>query len=297
MIETRRARGSWIAGTVAVVTGGARGIGAATAAALERRGATVATIDLDYGSGRPHGQQFVADVRDRRALRACLQRIRHRYGAIDIVVANAGIAPAVAALWDLPASDFEDIIETNVLGVYNTIATTLPYVLASQGHITVVSSVAAALPGPGSAAYMASKAAIEQLGRTLRMELGGTAASTTLVYLGMVDTEMARSLDDDRRGQLLAKRVPRMLRHPISAACAAESLVDAVHRRTPRVVLPKRWMPYLWSRGLINPVLDTAVARDPAVQAALAADAGDRAPRRPTAPVRARTSGAKNRRA
>lgn len=226
-----------VAGRTVLITGGAAGIGRALAETLHRRGATVALVDRDTTAladtakaiGDDRVLTAVADVRDRDGLTAAVRDLAERAGGLDVVVANAGVTPHPATLRRIDPDEFERVLDINVTGAFTTIRAAADAVIARRGHVLVVSSVAAFVPGPGGAAYMISKAAVEQLGRALRLELAPHGVTAGVAYFGVVDTQLARStLDKDPLGRELEKRLPAPLRRRITADQAAEVLADAV---------------------------------------------------------------------
>ncbi len=155
------------------------------------------------------------------------------------------------------------MIDINLTGVFNTVHPAIDEVIARHGHIVVVSSAAAFAPGLGGASYMISKAAVEQLGRALRLELAGYGASAGVAYFGMVDTQLARAtLDDDEIGRRLDARLPRPLRRRISPEDAATVIADAIARRAGRTLAPAAWQPWALGRGLVNVLADGYLAAD-----------------------------------
>ena len=127
----------------------------------------------------------------------------------------------------------------------------------------VVSSCAAFTPGMGGAPYMVSKAAVEQLGRALRIELAAVGATAGLAYYGVVDTELARgTLDENPLGVRIGKLLPWPLNRRLSSDRAAELLVRSVCARRARLIAPAVWLPYFWLRGILDPVLAWKLTRD-----------------------------------
>jgi NAD(P)-dependent dehydrogenase (short-subunit alcohol dehydrogenase family) len=261
---------------VALVTGGARGIGLATARDLVARGAHVAIVGLDpdatakAASGL--GDQAIAvaaDVTDAAAMTRVVETVVDRLGRLDIVVANAGVAPSPATTRTMNPSEFERVIDVNVLGVYRTVRPALPHVIANRGHVVVVASVYAFVNGVLMSPYAMSKAAVEQFGRSLRAELTQHGASAGVAYFGFIDTAMVR----DGFGSPLAQRFeatfPRVLRGRLDPSVAGRVMVAGIERRAPRVVAPERWVVYSLLRGLLNPSLDRRTERNTAIQAIL----------------------------
>ena len=147
-------------GLVAVVTGGASGIGLATATAFHARGATVAVLDL-RPEGLPDGLAgFVADVADRASVDAAITAVADRFGRIDIVVNNAGVS-AIGTVEETPDADWARVLDINVTGMARVTAAALPHLRRSP-HAAIVNlcSIAALNGLPRRALYGASKGAV-----------------------------------------------------------------------------------------------------------------------------------------
>ena len=148
-------RSSWsLQGKTILITGAARGIGAETARRLAHRGARVSLVGLEpellERVARDCGDAawFEADVTDRQALGAAVDGTLERFGGIDGVMANAGIA-GVGTVRGMDPQAWERIVEVNLLGVYRTVHACLPHVIERKGYILPVASMAAAIHAPG----------------------------------------------------------------------------------------------------------------------------------------------------
>ncbi|WP_280238587.1 SDR family NAD(P)-dependent oxidoreductase, partial [Nocardia abscessus] len=219
------------------------------------------------GAGRawgPGGGARPPHVSDRIGMREAVSRVRRRFGRIDVVVANAGVVPEPATIRTMNPGDFDRVIGINVTGVFNTVHPALDDIVAAKGHVVVVSSAAAFAPGMGGSPYMVSKAAVEQFGRALRVELAAVGATAGVAYFGIVDTAMTHgTLDVDELGADLGALLPWPLNVRITVRDAADSIADGIARRAPRTIAPPQWEPYALLRGVINVVLDSRLARDP----------------------------------
>ncbi|WP_345495628.1 short-chain dehydrogenase/reductase [Nocardia callitridis] len=259
-----------VAGRVVVITGAGAGIGRALAERLYRAGALLALIDIDERAaatvGRSMGERALAvraDVSDRIGMREAFAKVRERFGRIDVVVANAGVAPRPSTIRQMSPADFDRVIGINLTGVFNTVRPALEDVIEARGHVLVVSSVAAFTPGMTGSAYMVSKAATEQFGRALRVELAAVGATAGVAYLGAVDTAMTKEVfDDGGLGSAMAELLPWPLNGRLDVYDAAQALAEAIATRAPRVVAPPQWEVYSLLRGVFNVVLDHRLARD-----------------------------------
>ena len=185
-------------GRVAIVTGGAGGIGAATCRRLAQDGATVVAFDLDQAAAQgvaanlPHGGAGMAcDITDRARVFAAVAEVYERFGSVDILVNNAGVLHNMPFL-ELEPADWDRTIATNLTGTFNiTQAAARLMQKSGYGRITIVSSLAA-LGNAGQANYAASKAGLSGLAKTVAIELGRFGITCNLVAPGFIDTDMAR---------------------------------------------------------------------------------------------------------
>ena len=186
-----------LSGRRVLITGAARGIGAATARRLHARGARVvlAGIEPDVlartAAECGDALAVVCDVRDREQVEAAVEAaVEHLHG-LDVVVANAGVAAQLPLVGGDPEV-FERTIEVNLLGVYYTLRAAGPHIAHAQGYALAISSLAAALHPPLLGAYCASKAGVEALADSLRIELAPSGARVGVAYFAELDTDMVR---------------------------------------------------------------------------------------------------------
>ncbi|WP_406470525.1 SDR family NAD(P)-dependent oxidoreductase [Streptomyces sp. NBC_01615] len=261
-----------------LITGGTGGLGSATTRALIARGARVGIVDLHPQTPEIAARispsdvlGVTADVCDRDALQDAVALLRERFGRVDIAIANAGIMGRGSTLRAMPAPAIDKVLAVNVNGAINTVNAAMEQIVANQGQIVLISSVFAFLNGTGAIPYAMSKAAVEQLGRGLRVELAQHGASATTAYFSLIQTDMIRhGVDEDPTiAELLSRTAPRPLLKRIEPDEAAHAIVNAIEHRSPRVIRPARWTPLSVLRGVINPAIDARLAGDRKVRALL----------------------------
>ncbi|WP_328857796.1 SDR family NAD(P)-dependent oxidoreductase [Williamsia herbipolensis] len=278
-------------GAVVVVTGAAGGIGREVVREVHRRGARVVSLDLSQAAvddavrGLDPDRVLAAraDVTVPADLSDAVDRAVARWGRIDVVFANAGISSGDSADTVASVADgvFERVIGVNLMGVWNTVRAALPHIIDSRGHVLVTSSTYAYLNGMVNAPYAASKAAVEQIGRALRSELAAHGATAGVLYPGWVATPIADvAFGKDELATALIKRAfPRPLLTPIKPRRVGLAVADGIEARSPRIQVPRRWIPVAALRGIVNPLSDAALHRDPTM-IGLVREVEDRAHRR-----------------
>jgi NAD(P)-dependent dehydrogenase (short-subunit alcohol dehydrogenase family) len=176
-----------LTGEVALVTGAASGIGRACVDALLRRGAAVVGLDLDSAVEQSEEAAFLGircDVTDGSAVAAAIERAVRRFGGLDILVLNAGIFPPTRPLADLDEGEWRRTMAVNVDAAAVMLRDAHPLLALSPrgGRVAVVASKNVAAPGPGAAAYSASKAALTQLARVAALEWGRDGIRVNVVH-------------------------------------------------------------------------------------------------------------------
>jgi NAD(P)-dependent dehydrogenase (short-subunit alcohol dehydrogenase family) len=252
---------------VVFITGAAGGIGAEVARRLRDRGAKLVLTDLDGAQLNKLGAELgdeqvltvVADVRDRAAMHAAVDRAVERFGGIDTVMANAGIG-SYGSVLQVDADAFRRLIDVNVVGVYHTVRAALPSVIDRHGYVLIVSSLAAYAAAPGMAPYNASKAAVEQFANALRLEVAHRGVAVGSAHMSWIDTAMVQDTEADLStfAEMIDK-LPYPLNRTSSVQKCAQVFVKGIERRKRRINCP-RWVGAVrWLR----PVLSTPVGEAP----------------------------------
>lgn len=189
-----------------------------------------------------------------------------RFGAIDVVVANAGVEHW-APVETVEPEAFRRTVETNLIGVFHTVRAALPSVIEQGGYVLVVASASSYTAVPGMAAYGASKAGVEQFANVLRIEVAHHGVGVGSAHMSLVDTPMLRETQSvSSEFNMLLAALPGPLRRPVTADACAIRLVDAIERRKRRVDVPRwvaaaRWLKPALSTPLADRMLSRHVAR------------------------------------
>jgi NAD(P)-dependent dehydrogenase (short-subunit alcohol dehydrogenase family) len=237
-----------LAGKVVLITGAARGIGAGLAEALAQRGCKLVLLDLDAAALQQVAATLgdkaitaVADVTDLDSVQAAVDQGIARFGGIDVVVANAGIASYGSVLAVDPAT-FRRVLDINVNGVFHTVRAALPSVIERRGYVLVVSSLAAFAPAPGLAAYNASKAGVEHFGNALRLEVAHHGVEVGTAHMSWIDTPLVRDAKQDLVSfNDMLKTLPKPLARTTSLEKCVAAFVTGIAERKRRVYVP-RWV-------------------------------------------------------
>jgi NAD(P)-dependent dehydrogenase (short-subunit alcohol dehydrogenase family) len=234
---------------VVLVTGAARGIGAATARAFADRGARVALVGLEpdrlqevAAACGPAATWHEADVADNAALTAAVEAVLAAHGRIDVVFANAGIGIG-GPVHRLDPAQVARLVEVNLLGAFHTAHATAGALIASRGYLLLNASISAVAAVPGLGPYAATKAGVAALGDVVREELRHHGVGVGVVYFGWVDTD-------------LVKQAPARMRvGTIPVEQAAAAVVRGVEGRRGTIVEPRRLAPALPLAGVLRPLL------------------------------------------
>jgi NAD(P)-dependent dehydrogenase (short-subunit alcohol dehydrogenase family) len=243
------------------VTGAARGIGRETARQLVAAGYDVALVDLladevEEAAAALGERAFplVADVTDQASLADAAAQAARRFGGIDVVVANAGIADLSPILGGDRARQ-QRMLDINLGGVLDTLRATAPYVIERRGYLLSIASAAAISHLPLLGVYGATKAGVEALSDSLRIELRSRGVQVGVGYFLLIKTPLL-----DGPGSELLPVLERGLGWPMNRRIpverAGKAIVAGIERRSRRVYAPGLVAPMLPLRQLLAPVIE-----------------------------------------
>jgi 3-oxoacyl-[acyl-carrier protein] reductase len=206
--------------SLALVTGGNRGIGLAIAHALKTAGHDVV---ITYRSGQPPvGFKSVQmDVTQTQSVDKAFDEIETQWESPEIIVANAGITKDGLSM-RMSDEDFESVIDANLTGAFRVARRSTKGLLKlKRGRLIFVGSVVGSLGSAGQVNYSSSKAGLVGMARSFARELGSRGITANVIAPGFVETDMTSSLDDKRRNEIAASV-------PLGRFCSAEEIADVV---------------------------------------------------------------------
>ena len=205
-------------GQVAIVTGGATGIGYGIARRLGADGARIVMVDVDGSMGEQSASELsargfecrlvVGDVAEEQTARRAAEQAIDAWGRIDVLVNNAGIGGANANIWELPVDEMDRVYRVNLRGVYSFCHTVIPHMLERDyGRVVNIASIAGKEGNPRMAPYSATKAAVISLTKSAGKELARTGVRVNCVTPAVVQT---RILDEftPEQVQYMVERIP-----------------------------------------------------------------------------------------
>jgi NAD(P)-dependent dehydrogenase (short-subunit alcohol dehydrogenase family) len=256
-------------GRTVLITGAARGIGAETAKRLHAKGANVALVGLEPERLEALAAQlgdraaaFEADVTDYEALERAVAATVERFGAIDVGIANAGIA-FTGPLASAPIEQVERTLAVNFLGVWRTDRALIGQITERKGYLLNISSLSAVAHAPLMAPYTSAKAGVEALTDALRIETMPTGARVGCAYFGFIDTDLVRASFAQPSTQGVRRNSPSFLTKPAPVSKAVDAIEQGIERRAARLWSP-RWIgAAIALRGLIQPLTERRLLSDP----------------------------------
>jgi len=265
-------------GAVAIITGGASGIGRALGQALARRGGRVVLADVDSDPAEEaataiRGQGGVAesaylDVTDADAVRALVDDVAARHGRLDYMFNNAGIG-APGGIEAVSLESWNLVIDVNLRGVVHGVAAAYPRMLEQGfGHIVNTASMAGLTPTPMAASYCATKHAVVGLSRTLRAEARTRGVRVSVLCPGPIRTPIlsggrhgvfVASVSEQAQREFTARTFERM--RPMDVNDFAEQALERIARDQAIIILPRAWRLSHWLNRLAPSAIDWIVAR------------------------------------
>jgi NAD(P)-dependent dehydrogenase (short-subunit alcohol dehydrogenase family) len=245
-------------GKTVLITGGANGIGAEVARRLHEKGANLVLTDLDEVQlkqmatrlGEDRVLTAIADVRDLSVMQDATDKGIDKFGGIDIVMANAGIATYGSVLNVDPAA-FKTLLDVNALGVFHTVRAALPSVIERRGYVLIVSSMAAYVAVPGGASYNLSKAGVEHFANALRLEVAHLGVDVGSAHMSWIDTPLVRESHELASVHEMIGRMPGPLSKTTSVAKCGAAFVKGIEGRKRRINVPSWAGALYWLRPLL----------------------------------------------
>jgi NAD(P)-dependent dehydrogenase (short-subunit alcohol dehydrogenase family) len=254
-------------GKTVLITGAARGIGAATAERLHGRGANVILAGLEPDRlaelAAKLGDRAVwheADATNLEALEDAVAVGVERFGGIDVAIANAGVH-WTGAFTSTPLEQLERELEINLNGVIRTAKAVLPQITQRRGYLLNIASLAAAVHAPTLSTYNASKAGVEALTNSLRVELAPTGTRVGCAYFGIIETDMVRDAFAHPAVTSALEALPGFAARPAPLSAAVDAIEAGVLRRRSRVWAPRYVGAALAARGLFQPLTELRAMR------------------------------------
>ncbi|RJQ69472.1 SDR family oxidoreductase [Pseudonocardiaceae bacterium YIM PH 21723] len=255
-------------GKAVLITGAARGIGAELARNLAGQGAKIGLVGLEpelleklaaeLGPGHSWAE---ADVCDQQAVESATAQVVRDLGGIDVIVANAGVAP-MGTVRQVDPGAFARTVDINLTGVFRTVQAALPHIIERRGYVLVVSSLAAFGPMAGSAAYGASKAGAEAFANALRLEVAHLGVDVGSAHPSWVDTDMVRDAGADSASfEERRKSLPWPANSFTSVEECARLFAEGIRKRRRKVFVPKNGLAAQLLRNVVVSGIGTFLAK------------------------------------
>jgi NAD(P)-dependent dehydrogenase (short-subunit alcohol dehydrogenase family) len=230
-----------LSGKSILITGAARGIGAATARLLAGRQARLSLLDMQGLALQPLARDLgettlyqQVDITESEAIEEAVAATVERFGQLDVAVVNAGVVTAGSVQRGDPDA-FERVVMVNLLGSWRTVRAVLPHIIEARGYILFVSSLSGTIQGPLHAAYNSSKAGLQAFASTLRLEVGGLGVGIGVAHIIYTATQTGREAVEHPLMRGLPG-LPQMKPQPVEKTAAM--LVRGIEQRSRTIIAP-----------------------------------------------------------
>jgi NAD(P)-dependent dehydrogenase (short-subunit alcohol dehydrogenase family) len=264
-------------GRTVAITGAGGGLGGELARKLRAEGANVALLDLhldgvnslaeELGGGR-FARGWSVDVRDLAALEATMDEVAEHFGAIDVVVAAAGVLGALQTIEPTPQDDWDRVIDVNLNGLWRTMKAAAPHVRASQGHLVALSSMIAYIHPPLLGSYAASKAGVAAFIDVLRLEMRAAGVSVGSVHPAIFRTPMIGDALESPAGVELVNDFTGVF-ETTELETVVDEIVRGIENRSKRVVVPRKLRFAAFIPGAMQAIIERLEFRPKSVARAI----------------------------
>jgi NAD(P)-dependent dehydrogenase (short-subunit alcohol dehydrogenase family) len=256
-------------GRTIAITGAGGGLGAGLARALRAHGANVALLDLTTEGvdahaarlgGDRHARAWAVDVRDFDAQQQVFGEVAEHFGAVDVVIAGAGVLGPLQTIGPTDPADWDRVIDINLGGTWRTLKAAAPHVQATGGHLVAVSSMIAYVHPPLLAAYAASKAGVAAMADALRLEMRAVGVTVGTVHPVIFRTPLiGDALSSPAAAELVKDFTGAFRTVELDAVVAA--VVRGIERRSRRTVVPRQHAPTALVPGLAQAAIERLLFR------------------------------------
>ena len=256
-------------GKTVAITGAGGGLGAGLARALRAHGANVALLDLTADRVQAHAARlggdryargWAVDVRDFDAQQHVFGEIAKHFGAIDVVIAAAGVLGPLQTIGPTAPADWDRDIDINLNGVWRTLKAAAPHVQATGGHLVAVSSMIAYIHPPLLASYAASKAGVAAMADAIRLEMRAVGVTVGTVHPVIFRTPMIGNALSSPAAVELVNDFTGAFK-TVELDTVVDAIVQGIERRARRAVVPRQHAPTALIPGLAQAAIERLLFR------------------------------------
>jgi len=256
-------------GKTVAITGAGGGLGASLARALRAHGANVALLDLTADGinaqaaqlgGERYARGWAVDVRDFEAQQQTFGHVAEHFGAIDVVIAGAGVLGPLQTIRPTAPADWDRVIDINLNGAWRTLKAAAPHVQATGGHLVAVSSMIAYIHPPLLASYAASKAGVAAMTDVVRLEMRAVGVTVGSVHPVIFRTPMIGDALSSPAAVELVKDFTGAFK-TVELDTVVDAIVRGIERRAKRTVVPRQHGPAALIPGLAQAAIERLLFR------------------------------------